>query len=77
MIAHKRGRKVEYVLYIEDKRGKVREIGQYCKDIKSLIAIRDMYNSNPLFETAYIMKRTTRHEFVPEDDLLKYIDEEK
>ena len=68
---------VEYVLYIEDKSGRVREIGQYCKDIKSLIAIRDMYNSNPLFETAYIMKRTTRHEFVPEDDLLKYVDEQK
>ena len=77
VIERKRGCKVEYVLYIEDKSGRVREIGQYCKDIKSLIAIRDMYNSNPLFETAYIMKRTTRHEFVPEDDLLKYIDEEK
>ena len=28
VIEHKRGRKVEYVLYIEDKRGRVREIGQ-------------------------------------------------
>ena len=77
VIERKRGCKVEYVLYIEDKSGRVREIGQYCKDIKGLIAIRDMYNGNPLFETAYIMKRTTRHEFVPEDDLLKYVDEQK
>ena len=77
VIERKRGCKVEYVLYIEDKSGRVREIGQYCKSIKELIAIRDMYNNNPLFETAYIMKRTTRHEFVPEDDLLKYVDEQK
>ena len=77
VIERKRGSKVEYVLYIEDKSGRVREIGQYCKSIKELIAIRDMYNNNPLFETAYIMKRTTRHEFVPEDDLLKYVDEQK
>ena len=71
------GKKIELVCIVEGKDGRVKEVGGYCKDVKGLIAIRDAYQTYFWVETAYIMKRTTRHEFVPEDDLLKYVDEEK
>lgn len=70
------GKKVELVCLVEGKDGRIKEVGGYCKDLKGLIAIRDAYQSYYWVDNAYIIKRTTKHDFVPEEELKSMLTKE-
>ena len=78
MIINKgQGKCVELICVVEDKTGKVKEVGGYCEDIKGLIAIRDAYCSYFWVDKAYIVKRTIKHDFVSEKELKILVDKIK